>query len=193
MAKVRNMYVVLAIAVMLVAAACSSSDDGGDEGAGEPSTTTTSTAAGGDEGASASTTTTTAGGGAEQPDQPAVGEEGSFTVDGTEFAVTMLNRCIPFFDEPGNVDLQALSQGISAKINLAYMGAFTDISVDGSTINEMFGSIAFSSTDPESIESTITGDRWTGSATLTDAVGGETTVDVTWDVMIPPEPHDCSL
>ncbi len=139
------------------------------------------------------TTTTAAsddGGGTEPPGQPDVGETGSFTVNGTEFAVTTLNRCIPFQDAPGNVDLQALAGG--AKLNLVQFGGVTEVSVDGSTINEMFGSIAFGEA-PVVAASDIAGDRWTGSATVGDSLGSSETVEVTWDVMVPAEARDCSL
>ena len=54
----------------------------------------------------------------------------------------------------------------------------------------MFGSIAFSTFGAE--ESTIDGDRWTGSATLEDAAGsGADAVTVVWDVMVPPEAQEC--
>ena len=44
---------------------------------------------------------------------------GSFGVNGTEFAVTFLNRCIPFGGEDGKtIDLQPLAQGQGAQLNL---------------------------------------------------------------------------
>lgn len=145
------------------------------------------------------TTQTSASSGAESP-APEVGEAGSFTVNATEFAVTLLNRCIPFSDSPGNIDLQALAQGEGAKLNLVLLGGTTEVSVDGSGIEEMFGSIAFGGDsfddgidDPGVHSSDVAGDRWTGSATLDDALDSGETVDVTWDVMVPAEAHDCSL
>ena len=48
---------------------------------------------------------------ADEPAAPEVGAMGSFTVDGQTFAVTDLNRCDPFFDEPGHLDLQAVAPG----------------------------------------------------------------------------------
>jgi hypothetical protein len=141
---------------------------------------------------SAAQTTAPSDGGGETPEEPEVGEAGSFTVDGTEFAVTLLNRCIPFSDQPGNIDLQALAQGQGAKLNLVLMGGTTEVSVDGSGIQELFGSIAFGQ-DPVVSESTVSGDRWTGSATVGDALGSGETVDITWDVMVPAEAQDCGL
>jgi hypothetical protein len=119
-----------------------------------------------------------------------VGEAGSFTVNGTEFVVTLLNRCIPFQDEPGNVDLQPIAQG--AQLNLVRLGDFVDVSVQGSQIEAMFGSIAFGEDDVVQ-ESNLTEDRWTGAASVGDSLGSGETVDITWDVMVPPEAEDCSL
>ena len=122
---------------------------------------------------------------------------GSFGVNGTEFAVTFLNRCIPFGGEDGKtIDLQPLAQGQGAQLNLYGTADSLEVSVQGSSVAEMFGSIAFAADpfgDGEIQESTIDGDRWTGSATLLDSLGSGDSVDVTWDVMIPGEAVDCSL
>lgn len=122
--------------------------------------------------------------------QPEPGEAGSFTVDDATFAVTMLNRCIPFNDQPGNLDLQALAQG--AQLNLVVLGGTSEVSVQGTAVQELAGSIAFGA-DGEVSESTVSGDRWTGSATLLDAMGSGASVDLSWDVQIPSEIRDCSL
>lgn len=203
-------YLVLVLALVLVVAACGGSDDDGggtdeggsgttvaaadDGGAGttapvESSDTTTSAPAD-----SSDTTTSAESGGGETPE---VTEMGSFTVNGTEFAVTFLNRCIPFGGEDGvTIDLQPIAQGQGAQLNLYGTADSVEVSVQGSTISDMFGSIAFAA-DPfgngEIQESSIDGDRWTGSATLNDALQAVDPVDVTWDVMIPPEAIDCSL
>ena len=129
------------------------------------------------------------------PAQPEVTELGSFTVNDTEFAVTFLNRCIPFEGEDSEViDLQPIAQGQGAKLNLYGTADSLEVSVDGSTITEAFGSRAFAtdSFDGE-IQSSIDGDRWTGSATLDDVLDAADPVTVTWDVMIPDEITDCSL
>lgn len=122
---------------------------------------------------------------------PAATDLGTFTVDGTEFAVTLLNRCIPFIDDEGNFDLQALAQGQGAKLNLIVLGGFTEVSIDGSGIEDMFGSLAFVS--GEGVESSLTDDRWTGSAALADMTESVPSVDVTWDVAVPSGAVDCSL
>ena len=104
----RRSRVVLICVVVLVAAACGGSDDGdGADGGGSdtPTTATTPTtvADGGD-----STPDTTAApdeGGGDAPAAPEVTEMGSFTVNDTEFAVTFLNRCIPFGGEGGRRDV----------------------------------------------------------------------------------------
>ncbi len=126
-----------------------------------------------------------------------MGEAGSFTVNGTEFAVTLLNRCIPFGGEDGQtIDLQPIAQGQGGELFLYGTADSLEVSVQGNTVNEMYGSIAFTA-DPfgtgEIQESSIDGDRWTGSATLNDALDVAEPVSVTWDVMIPDEIRDCSL
>lgn len=118
------------------------------------------------------------------------GEASGFTVDDTTFAVTLLNRCVPFTDEPGNIDLQALAQG--AQLNLYLDSGTTDVSVQGPAVQELAGSISFGLTG-EVDDSTVAGDRWTGSATLEDSMGSGTSVDLSWDVQIPAEARDCSL
>jgi hypothetical protein len=123
---------------------------------------------------------------------------GSFTVDGTEFAVTFLNRCIPFDGpESEQIDLQPLAQGQGAQLNLYGTADSVEVSVQGSSVEEIGGTNAFAA-DPfgdngEIRVSSIDGDRWTGEATLSDSYGSESTVEITWDVMIPEEVNDCSL
>lgn len=122
---------------------------------------------------------------------PAVGEAGFFTVDGEEFVVTLLNRCIPFQDAEGNIDLQALSAA-QVKLNLYVAGGTVEVSVDGSGLRETYGSVAFGE-DPVVHESEVDGDRWMGSATVGDSLGSGSTVDLRWDVMVPSDVNDCSL
>lgn len=124
------------------------------------------------------------------PAQPETGEAGSFTVDDTSFAVTNLNRCIPFSESADDLDLQARAPG--AQLNLYLDGGSTDVSVQGSAVQELAGSMAFG-LEGDDPESSISGDRWTGSATVVDAMGSGTSVDLTWDVQIPSEIRDCSL
>ena len=176
----------------LLAAACGGSDAEVTSSTPEPSVSEspdTSSEAGDDVGA-IDATTTTADVADEPADQPEVGEFGSFAVNGEEFTATLLNRCIPFFDEPGNIDLQALAQG--AQLNLTVLSGMLDVSVQGSSVEEMFGSIAFAS-DFLADGFEVSTDRFTGSATVTDALGSGKTVDLTWDVMVPSEIRDCSL
>lgn len=127
---------------------------------------------------------------ADEPAAPEVGAMGSFTVDGQTFAVTDLNRCDPFFDEPGNLDLQAVAVG--SILNLPVLGGGTsiDISVQGSALVELAGSNVFGEIIDEP-EFTITDDRITGAATLGDTMGSDATVEVTFDVAIPDEIREC--
>lgn len=192
----RNRFLIVVAVLGLVAAACGGSGDsdaGGDDGGSDTTTTTVSENSGDNGGDTTTTSTPTDDGGS----APEVTEMGSFTVNDTEFAVTFLNRCIPFGGEDGvTIDLQPIAQGQGGQLNLYGTPESTEVSVQGSTITQMFGSIAFSA-EPfgrgEISESSIDGDRWTGSATLEDVQGSADPVAVTWDVMIPPEAVDCSL
>jgi hypothetical protein len=121
---------------------------------------------------------------------PAAGDMGSYSVEGQTFDVTLLNRCPPFQDEPGNVDLQALSQGSLLNLYVADGGETLDVSVQGSAVQEAWGSIAFT-LDGGPLDFSVTADRITGSATLVDAEGGGDSVDVTFDVAVPDEINDC--
>lgn len=170
----------LVLAVTLAAAACSGSDDGS-----ESEVTSASSEPTASESSDASSRA-----GDEPADQPEVGASGSFTVNDEEFAVTLLNRCIPFFDEPGNIDLQALAQAQGAQLNLSVLGAMLDVSVQGFVIEEMFGSISFGS-EFLADDFEVSNDRFTGSATVSDVLGSGETVELAWDVMVPSEVLDC--
>ncbi len=190
-------YLALTVSLVLVAAACGGSDEGGDDENVNSATTTTAAATEQGNGDGTTTTSLEDDGDSAPQDQPPVGEAGSFTVNGTEFVVTLLNRCIPFGGEDGQtIDLQPIAQGQGAELFLYGTADSVEVSVQGNTVNEMYGSIAFTA-DPfsngEIQESSIDGDRWTGSATLDDALDVADPVSVTWDVMVPDEIRDCSL
>jgi hypothetical protein len=205
----RRFYLALTVSLVLVAAACGGSDEGGGDENVNSATTTTTAATGQSNGDGTTTTpppddgdgTTTTpppdDGDSAPRDQPPVGEAGSFTVNGTEFVVTLLNRCIPFGGEDGQtIDLQPIAQGQGAELFLYGTADSLEVSVQGSTVSEMYGSIAFTAGpfgDGEIQESSIDGDRWTGSATLIDALDVADPVSVTWDVMVTDEVRDCSL
>jgi len=193
----RRFYLVLAVSLVLVAAACGGSDEGGGDENVNSATTTTTAATGQSNGDGTTTTSPPDDGEGAPQDQPPVGEAGSFTVNGTEFVVTFLNRCIPFGGEDGQtIDLQPVAEGQGAILFLYGTADSLEVSVQGSTVSELYGSIAFTA-DPfgtgEIQESSIDGDRWTGSATLNDALDVADPVAVTWDVMVPDEIRDCSL
>jgi hypothetical protein len=205
----RRFYLALTVSLVLVAAACGGSDEGGGDENVNSATTTTTAATGQSNGDGTTTTpppddgdgTTTTpppdDGDSAPRDQPPVGEAGSFTVNGTEFVVTLLNRCIPFGGEDGQtIDLQPIAQGQGAELFLYGTADSVEVSVQGNTVSEMYGSIAFTAGpfgDGEIQESSIDGDRWTGSATLIDALDVADPVSVTWDVMVTDEVRDCSL
>jgi hypothetical protein len=200
----RGLVILLAMSLVLAACGGESAEGNGDDGGDQPAATQPADAGGGGDDVSSDptsapeTTATTApagnGGGGEAP---AVTEMGRFSVNDTEFAVTFLNRCIPFGGEDGQtIDLQPLAQGQGAQMNLYGTADSLEVSVQGNAVEEMFGSIAFAADpfgDGEIQESTIDGDRWSGSATLADSFGSGKSVEITWDVMIPDEAIDCSL
>lgn len=200
----RGLVILLAMSLLLAACGGGSTEGNGDDGGDQPTATQPAdNGGGGDDGSSdptsaPETTATTApagnGGGGETP---GVTEMGRFSVNDTEFAVTLLNRCIPFGGEDGQtIDLQPLAQGQGAQMNLYGTADSLEVSVQGNTVEDMFGSIAFAADpfgDGEIQKSTIDGDRWSGSATLVDSLGSGMSVEVTWDVMIPDEAIDCSL
>ena len=200
----RGLVILLAMSLLLAACGGGSTEGNGDDGGDQPTATQPAdNGGGGDDGSSdptsaPETTATTApagnGGGGETSE---VTEMGRFSVNDTEFAVTFLNRCIPFGGEDGQtIDLQPLAQGQGAQMNLYGTADSLEVSVQGNTVEDMFGSIAFAADpfgDGEIQESTIDGDRWSGSATLVDSLGSGKSVEVTWDVMIPDEAIDCSL
>lgn len=133
---------------------------------------------------------------ASQPSQarPADGNDassdmGSVTVNGDVYAVNSLNNCED--DDAEVLDLQAFITG-GGKINLNGRGEVVRIvSMDGRALEENYGSSVFG--DAVIHESSITGDRVTGSATLEDIEGSGSTIDIEWDVQIPSEARDCSL
>jgi hypothetical protein len=176
----RGLVILLAMSLVLAACGGESAEGNGDDGGDQPAATQPADAGGGGDDVSSDptsapeTTATTA---------PA----------GNGF----LNRCIPFGGEDGQtIDLQPLAQGQGAQMNLYGTADSLEVSVQGNAVEEMFGSIAFAADpfgDGEIQESTIDGDRWSGSATLADSFGSGKSVEITWDVMIPDEAIDCSL
>lgn len=190
--------------LVLALAAC-----GGDDGSEDGADTTVAAGVAGDDGgadttapadttASADTTAPADDGGGSGGDTPEVTEMGSFTVDGTEFAVTFLNRCIPFSGpDSEDIDLQPIAQGQGAALNLYGTADSVEVSVQGTAVEEIGGTNSFGADsfgdDGEIRASSIDGDRWTGEATLADSYGSDSTVEVTWDVMIPEEIADCNL
>lgn len=183
MVRRASLSVVLALGLALTAC------DGGDDAepdATAPATTSAARSEVETESADAAAATEDA-----EPDaaaDAAPGEFGSFAVEGTDFAVTGLNRCEPFSDAPGNLDLQALATG--AILNLPVNGDALDISVQGSAIEDAFGSISFAVGDAPA-DFAVDGDRITGTATLEDAFGGGDTVEVAFDVQVPDEINPC--
>lgn len=180
--RLSSSAVAVVLAVGLLATACSGDDAASESPTPDP-TTTTSPEPGDDP--------TTAPPADDDPMPDAeVGAMGSFTVDGQTFAVTDLNRCDPFFDEPGNIDLQAIAVG--AILNLPVLGGGTsiDISVQGSALVELAGSNVFGEVSGEPAFAVVD-DRISGSATLGDTMGSDAVVEVTFDVAIPDEIREC--
>lgn len=123
-------------------------------------------------------------------DAAAADSFGSFTVEGDEFVVRMVIRCTPFRDEPGNLDLQAMSEGPQLNVVVDGGAGGSEISVQGGGLTAAYGSIAFGVSDDE-VEVDVADGRVSGSGTLSDAQGSGTTVDVTFDVEVPETAQDC--
>lgn len=197
MTRSRTWMAALAALMLLFAAACGGDDDdAADASAGDDAAQQSSdddapdadTDDGDDDAADDDEGDDDAG----DDDAPATGEFGTITIDGDVYPVTMLNRCIPFSGSDDDLDLQALGDGV--KINIyASAGVVDDVSVDGATVTSEYGSRAFGGFDSVIADQSTDGGRTTGSATMPDATGGATTVDVQWDVEIPDEVRDCSL
>ena len=196
----RNKYAVALFGLVLILAACGE----GDEQAGnEPAVTAQADAPAATESTASPRTdapATTAQAEQEQSEPantPEVTEMGSFTVDGTEFAVTLLNRCIPFSGpDSEEIDLQPIAQGQGAQLFLYGTADSLEVSVQGSAVEEIGGTNAFAADpfgDGEIRSSSIDAGRWTGEATLNDSYGSDATVEVSWDVSVPEEINDCGL
>ena len=116
----KRFWLLLATLFVVVLSACGSDEGTSSDGTDAPDTTLASSDSddGGSDATSApETTATTAPAG--NVETPAVTEMGSFSVNETEFAVTFLNRCIPFGGEDGQtIDLQPLAQGQGATLFL---------------------------------------------------------------------------
>lgn len=191
----KKLLVIMSVMVLVISAC------GGDSEAdttSAPAGAETTAAPDNGSGGGGDTTAAPENGGSGGGEAPSVTEMGSFTVNGTEFAVTFLNRCIPFSGaDSEEIDLQPIAQGQGAQLNLYGTADSVEVSVQGSAVEEIGGTRAFAADpfgdDGEIRASSIEGDRWTGEATLADSFGSESTVELTWDVMIPEEINDCSL
>ena len=194
MTRSRTWMAALAALMLLFAAACGGDDDdAADASAGDDAAQQSSDDDAADTGDDVDDTDDDdADDDAGDDDAPATGEFGTITINGDVYPVTMLNRCIPFSGSDDDLDLQALGDGV--KINIyASAGVVDDVSVDGATVTSEYGSRAFGGFDSVIADQSTDGGRTTGSATMPDATGGATTVDVQWDVEIPDEVRDCSL
>lgn len=197
----RSKFLILIGVMALMVAACGGGDDGVgadttappvDEGGGADTTAPPDDDSGSDPttGPETPDSTAPAGGGAVNHE---ISELGSFTVNGILLAVSFSIRCIPSGDGADNISLQGVAQGESGgTLDLRKGSNFVEVTVDGSNFEEMFGSRAFvSAFGTESDVSEVSGDRWTGSATLFDQLEVADPVEVTWDMMIPDETTDC--
>ncbi|NNJ46266.1 MAG: hypothetical protein HKP18_00385, partial [Acidimicrobiia bacterium] len=129
----RKHWLLGTIVLVVVLSACGGDDSGGSDEVNSGADTTVASGGDGDGGntdpTSASTTTTAPAGNTETP--PAT-EMGSFSVNDAEYAVTFLNRCIPFGGEDGEtIDLQPLAQGQGAQLNLYGTADSLEVSVQG--------------------------------------------------------------
>lgn len=138
--------------------------------------------------------------------QPPSGSgDGVIEINGESTDVNQVRRCEPFSDAEGNLDLQAIGQGVMLFIVVNQSTVLNQtLSLQGANAGGVFSVSASQTTAggmwfdddgaPIGFEPfTVSGDRISGSATLTDVQGGADTSDVSFDVAIPSEIIDCSL
>ena len=138
-------------------------------------------------------------------DPPSGGSgDGVIEVDGERFDVTSLLRCEPFSEGDDNLDLQAGAAGglrLFIYVNAGDALLQHELSIQGGGVGVFSGSASLLGGDwVDDDGNSVSGppfevgeDRISGSLTLSDARGGDATVDVSFDVAIPGDIEDCSL
>ena len=129
------------------------------------------------------------------------------SVDGTALAPQELLRCIPFQEDDDRLDLTVLGDGFQLFINVTE-SSDNELTIQGRAVGDgestgVFAASMFSLDGESWINDesevtdhtpfTWTGDRVSGSMTLLDIFDSGDTVEVTFDVIVPPDTQDCSL
>ncbi|MGF1617340.1 MAG: hypothetical protein ACFCU2_05965 [Acidimicrobiia bacterium] len=129
------------------------------------------------------------------------------SADGTALTPRDLLRCIPFDEGDDQLDLTVLGDSFQLFINMTG-SSFNDLTIQGRAVGDgestgVYAGSAYSSDgetwfddeggDSDHTTFTWTGDRVSGSMTLLDIYDSGDTVEVAFDVIVPPDTHDCSL
>jgi hypothetical protein len=129
------------------------------------------------------------------------------SVEGTDFSPRQLLRCIPFQDEDDQLDLTVLGDDFQLFIYVTE-SSNNELTIQGRAVGDgestgVYAGSAFSLDgedwfDDEGGESDHTPFAWTadrvsGSMTLLDIYDSGDTVEVAFDVIVPPDTQDCSL
>jgi hypothetical protein len=213
----RTLTALFALFFIVAAVACSSSDDddsGSSSGAGD-------TPAASDSGGGSDDGDSDDGGDDSDDDPQPVdsggssgGGVGAIQAGGLLFDVNEVRRCEPFFDGDDNLDLQALASDgvilfvvINTPLGNAEQLLAHELTIQGSGITSEGGLVAFSATANSTVGGpfihsetdeelpgppfTINGDRISGALTLSQALGGTGTLDVSFDIPIPADIIEC--
>ncbi|HSJ36544.1 MAG TPA: hypothetical protein VLB85_15970 [Acidimicrobiia bacterium] len=213
--------VLLVAALMLAACGGASGDDAGTTAADAPTDTSTATGASTTDAPAATTITTAApattappapsgeGGGGDPMMVPA--GESQVSADGSALTPQSLLRCIPFSESDENLDLQVIGDGFVLFVYVNQAGSLPshEVSIQGSAVGDGESMGVFSGRVSEAPDGSWyvefdqppldgpplewSADRVSGAMTLEDAFDQADPIEVSFDVPVPPDVHDCSL
>jgi hypothetical protein len=133
------------------------------------------------------------------------------SVDGSALTPQSLLRCIPFSESGEDLDLQAIGHGfvLFVYVNQAGSASSHDLSIQGSVVGDGESMGVFSGMVSEYPDGNWyvefdqppldgpplewSGDRVSGTMTLDDSFEQADPIEVSFDVPVPPDVHDCSL
>lgn len=133
------------------------------------------------------------------------------SVDGSALTPQSLLRCIPFSESAEDLDLQVIGDGFVLFVYVNQAGSVSshDVSIQGSAVGEDGATGVFSGMVSEYPDGNWyvefdqppldgpplewSGDRVSGTMTLADSYEVADPIEVSFDVPVPPDVHDCSL
>lgn len=133
------------------------------------------------------------------------------SVDGSALTPQSLLRCIPFSESDEDLDLQVIGDGFVLFVYVNQGGSLPshEVSIQGSAVGDGESMGVFSGMVSESPDGNWyvefdqpplagpplewSGDRVSGTMTLEDAYEQADPIEVSFDVPVPPDVHDCSL